>query len=33
VDAYVNVNEYELDGDRERQQATSAGREQASAER
>ncbi len=30
---YADVNEVEYDGDRERQQAASAGREQASAER
>jgi hypothetical protein len=30
---YAYVNEVEVDGDRERQQAASAGREQASAER
>jgi hypothetical protein len=33
VYAYVNEYEYEVDGGRERQQAASAGREQASAER
>jgi hypothetical protein len=33
VNEYVNVNEHEVDGDRERQQAAPAGREQASAGR